>query len=201
MLAALTGLGLSAAAGLNAYIPFLVVALLARFTDVITLPSAFAWIESPWAIGVGVILLLAEVTLDKVPVVDSVNDAIQTAVRPASAGVIVAATTAAQDFEDSSSMFTDNPWIGIVLGAVVALVVHSTKATVRPVVNAGTAGIGAPVLSTVEDGASIGLSLVAVFLPLLVIVVLVVMAWFVWWALRRLGDSRRFRRGREPAPQ
>lgn len=198
MLAALTGLGLSAAAGLNAYIPFLVVALIARFTDVITLPSSFAWIESPWAIGVGVLLLLAEVTLDKVPVVDSVNDAIQTAVRPASAGVIVAATTAAQDFEDSSSFFTDNPWVPIVLGAVVALVVHGTKASVRPVVNAGTAGIGAPVLSTVEDGASIGLSLVAVFLPLLVIVVLVVMAWFVWWALSRMS---RLRRGRAPVPQ
>ena len=41
MIAALTGMGLSAAAGLNAYIPFMIVALIARFTDVITLPSSF----------------------------------------------------------------------------------------------------------------------------------------------------------------
>lgn len=198
MLAALTGLGLSAAAGLNAYIPFLIVALIARFTDIITLPSTFAWIESWPAIAVGVVLLLAEFFLDKVPVVDSLNDAIQTAVRPASAGVIVAATTAAEDFENSSSFFQENSWVGIVLGAVVALVVHSTKATVRPVVNAGTAGVGAPVLSTVEDGAAIGLSLVAVFLPLLVVVVLAAMAWFVWWAMSRMN---RLRRGRGPAPQ
>ena len=50
MIAALTGMGLSAAAGLNAYIPFLIVALIARFTDLITLPTSFAWIESWWAI-------------------------------------------------------------------------------------------------------------------------------------------------------
>ena len=63
MIAALTGMGLSAAAGLNAYIPFLVVALIARFTDVITLPQSYSWIESWWAIGIGSVLLLTEVVL------------------------------------------------------------------------------------------------------------------------------------------
>ena len=67
MIAALTGMGLSAAAGLNAYIPFLIVALIARFTDLITLPTSFAWIESWWAIGIGSILLIAELVLDKIP--------------------------------------------------------------------------------------------------------------------------------------
>nr|WP_311197892.1 DUF4126 domain-containing protein [Ornithinimicrobium sp. INDO-MA30-4] len=56
MLAALTGAGLSAAAGLNAYIPFLIVALVARYTEVINLPTQFAWIESGWAIGIAAVL-------------------------------------------------------------------------------------------------------------------------------------------------
>ena len=46
------GNGLSAAAGLNAYIPFLIVALIAKYTDVITLPASYAWMESWWAIGI-----------------------------------------------------------------------------------------------------------------------------------------------------
>ncbi|MEP6856069.1 MAG: DUF4126 domain-containing protein, partial [Pedococcus sp.] len=75
MIVALTGMGLSAAAGLNAYIPFLLVALLARFSDVLTLPQSYAWIESWWAIGIGALLLLTEVVLDKIPAVDTVNDA------------------------------------------------------------------------------------------------------------------------------
>ena len=81
MIAALTGMGLSAAAGLNAYIPFLIVALIARFTDLITLPTSFAWIESWWAIGIGSILLIAELVLDKIPAIDTVNDTIQTFIR------------------------------------------------------------------------------------------------------------------------
>lgn len=95
MLAALTGLGLSTAAGLNAYIPLLVVGLLANFTDQVRLPQEFAWLSNGWVLGIIGVLLLAEFVLDKVPVVDSVNDMIQTVVRPASGGVVFSATEAA----------------------------------------------------------------------------------------------------------
>ena len=81
MFAALTGAGLSAAAGLNAYIPYLVVALLARFTDVITLPSGFSWVESTPSIVIASILLVGEIIVDKIPALDSVNDALGAADR------------------------------------------------------------------------------------------------------------------------
>ena len=191
MIAALTGMGLSAAAGLNAYIPFLVVALVARFTDVITLPQGYAWIESPWAIGIALVLLAAEVVLDKVPAVDTVNDAVQTVIRPTVGGLIFAATAAAQDL-DSSAWMREHPWVGVVLGVVVTLLVHSGKMAARPVINAGTLGAGAPVVSTLEDGASVTLSLLAVFLPVLAVVVLVVLVWL----LVRLARSARRRRRR-----
>jgi uncharacterized protein DUF4126 len=176
MIAALTGMGLSAAAGLNAYIPFLIVALVARFTDVITLPATYAWIESWWAIGIGAVLLLSEVVLDKIPAVDSVNDAVQTFIRPAMGGLVFAATAAAAEL-DSSAWMTAHPWVGIVLGVVVSGLVHTGKVAARPVVNMGTAGFGAPVVSTAEDGASVGLSLAALFAPLLCLVALVLLAW------------------------
>ena len=92
MFAALTGAGLSAAAGLNAYIPYLVVALLARFTDVITLPSGFSWVESTPSIVIASILLVGEIIIDKIPAFDSVNDALGTIVRPASGAVVFAGT-------------------------------------------------------------------------------------------------------------
>lgn len=191
VIAALTGMGLSAAAGFNAYIPFLVVALIARFTDVITLPAGFTWMESWWAIGIGTILLVAELTLDKIPAIDTVNDTIQTVIRPAMGGVIFAATQAASDL-DSSQWMQENSWVGIVLGVLISLLVHSGKMAARPAINAGTLGTGAPVVSTVEDGASFGLSLIAIFLPLLVLVVLGLIIWmFVWFWLRFRGRSRR----------
>ena len=194
MIAALTGAGLSAAAGLNAYIPFLLVALVARFTDVITLPQSYAWIESWWAIGIGAVLLLAEVVLDKVPAVDSVNDAVQTFIRPSMGGLIFAATSAASDL-DHSAWMTGHPFVGVVLGIVVSGLVHTGKMAARPAINAGTLGFGAPVVSTVEDGASFGISLVAVFLPVLVLVVLVALAWLLIWLWLKV---RRWRRRRGP---
>jgi len=192
MIAALTGMGLSAAAGFNAYIPFLIVALIARFTDVLDLPSGFAWMESSWAIGIGTILLIAEFALDKIPAIDTVNDTIQTVIRPAMGGVIFAATQAAESI-DSSQWMQENSWVGIVLGVLVSLLVHSGKMAARPVINAGTLGMGAPVASTVEDGASVGLSLIAIFLPLLVIAALGLIVWvfvWIWLRIRRMRSQR-----------
>jgi uncharacterized membrane protein len=186
MIAALTGMGLSAAAGLNAYIPFLIVALIAKYTDLITLPASYGWMESWWAIGIGVVLLLTEVVVDKVPAVDSVNDAVQTFIRPSMGGLLGAATAGAAQLDDSVWM-ARHPWAAVVLGVVVAGLMHAGKTTARPAANVATFGVGAPVLSTVEDGASVGLSLIALFVPLLVVVALVaVLAAFgwLWWQNR-----------------
>ncbi|AQZ64715.1 Probable transmembrane protein [[Actinomadura] parvosata subsp. kistnae] len=195
MLAALTGLGLSTAAGLNAYIPLLVVGVLANVTDAVRLPDGYSWLSNWGVLAILAVLLLAEMVLDKVPAVDSVNDAIQTVVRPASGGVVFSATSAAAEL-DSSTWMTEHPWAGWLLGIVLALAVHAVKAAARPVINAGTAGVGAPVVSTVEDAGSFGMSLVAIFLPVLVIVVLLALAVVAWWLLRRV---RRFRARRRAA--
>ncbi|MEV0650228.1 DUF4126 domain-containing protein [Phytomonospora sp. NPDC050363] len=195
MFAALTGLGLSTAAGFNAYIPLLVVGLASNFTDKVALPSGFDWMGQWWAIGLFSVLLLVEVVVDKVPVVDHVNDIIQTAIRPASGGAVFSATTAATEV-DNSAWLAERPWIGWTVGIVSALAVHGVKALVRPVVNATTAGVGAPVVSTIEDGGSLGMSLVAIFLPILVVVFLVALVWLAVVMIRRLKRRRARRAAR-----
>ncbi|GAA4040236.1 DUF4126 domain-containing protein [Nonomuraea soli] len=197
MFAALTGLGLSTAAGLNAYIPLLVVGILANFTDAVKLPDGYTWLSNWGVLAVIAVLLAAEFVLDKIPAVDSVNDLIQTAVRPASGGVVFSATTAAAEL-DNSTWMAENPWMGWLLGIVVALAVHALKTTARPVVNAGTAGVGAPVVSTVEDAGSLGMSLIAIFTPVLVILALIVLALLAWWAIRKVRRVRRRADRRSP---
>lgn len=199
MLAALTGLGLSTAAGLNAYIPLLVVGVLANVTDAVRLPPEYAWMSSGWALAVIAVLLLAELVLDKVPVIDHVNDVIQTAVRPAAGGMVFTATQAAAELDDSAWM-AERPWLSWILGIVTALAVHALKTAARPVVNATTAGVGAPIVSTAEDAGSLGLSLIAVFLPILVILALVFFAVFAWWAIRKIRRLRAARRARLGGP-
>jgi hypothetical protein len=189
MLASLTGLGLSAAAGLNAYIPLLLVGLLGRFTDVIVLPEPYRWIQSGWALGVVSVLLVAELVLDKVAVVDHVNDLVQTLVRPTVGGVIFAATSAAER-ADASTWMQEHQWVGVLLGVVVAGAVHAAKSTARPLVNATTVGTGTPVVSAAEDAASLGMSLVAVFLPVLVVLALLLVGWAAFAVVRRARRRR-----------
>ncbi|MGW0802816.1 DUF4126 domain-containing protein [Nonomuraea sp. NPDC002799] len=195
MLAALTGLGLSTAAGLNAYIPLLVVGVLANLTDAVKLPDGYSWLSNWGVLAIIAVLLAAEMILDKVPAVDSVNDIIQTVIRPASGGVVFSATSAAAEL-DHSTWMAEHPWAGWLLGIVMALTVHTIKAAARPVINAGTAGVGAPVVSTAEDAGALGMSLVAVFTPVLVIVALLLLAVLAWWLIRRV---RRFRARRRAA--
>lgn len=179
--AILTGLGLAAAAGLNAYIPLLLVGLLGYF-DVVTLPAPYDTLEIPWVLAILAVLLAVEVLADKIPVVDSVNDVIGTVVRPAAGAVLFAGSTGLiGDFP---------PALSVVLGIITAGTVHGAKAAARPALNVGTGGIAAPVVSVAEDSISLVLSLVAIFVPVLVIVLLAVLAGLLvrWLRRRRVRD-------------
>ena len=76
-------------------------------------------------------------------------------------------------------------------GVAVAGVVHATKATARPLVNVTTVGTGTPVVSAAEDAASLGMSLIAVFFPILVVVALLLVGWAAWGLIRRARARRR----------
>ena len=164
MIAVLTGMGLVRGRGPQRLHPVPGRGADRQYTDFIVLPSAYGWMESWWAIGIGAALLLTEVVVDKVPAVDTVNDAVQTFIRPSMGGLLAAATAGAAEL-DNSAWMAQHPWVGVLLGVVVAGLVHAGKTTARPAANVATLGVGAPVLSTVEDGASLSLSLIALFVP------------------------------------
>ncbi len=183
----LTGLGLATASGLNAYIPLLALGLLSRFTDLITLPHGYAWLENGWVMTIVAVLLVIEVVADKIPALDSINDTIQTFVRPTSGGIVFGSGTAAQTpaVTDPGAFAQSGHWIPIVVGVVVALVVSLTKSAVRPAANVATAGVAAPVLSTIEDGVSIALVFLAILIPVVVLVVLALLVWGIFKLLRK----------------
>jgi hypothetical protein len=189
----LTGFGLATAAGLNAYIPLLALGLLARFTELVNLPHGWSWLENGWVLTIVAVLLAVEVVADKVPALDSVNDVIQTFVRPTSGGIVFGAGTASQTaaVADPGTFVSSGQWIPVAIGVVVALVMHLTKTAVRPVANVATAGVAAPVLSTLEDVTSVGLVFAAILLPVLVLVALAFIVWgaFTMWRRRRRRSS------------
>jgi hypothetical protein len=175
----LTAFGLAASAGLNAYIPLLIVALLGRFTPWFTLNSPWDALTSWWVIGALVVLTAIEFFADKAPAVNHVNDAIQTFVRPAAGAILFAA---------SAGAVTDiHPIVAMILGLLVAGSVHTVKAAaVRPAVTATTGGLANVPVSIAEDVAAAFISIAAIVVPVLIAaLVIVITSLFVWWLWRR----------------
>ncbi len=170
--------GLSASAGLNAYIPLLVVSLLAKFTNTITLASPYNALESWWTIGVLVVLSIVEIIADKIPAVDHVNDIIQSFIRPAAGAILFAA---------SANIITDiSPVLSLICGLLVAGSVHATKSLiVRPTVNVSTAGVGAPVISTAEDALAVVVSVLSILVPIAMIILVFLIIRLVAWIVRK----------------
>ncbi|MFJ1539561.1 DUF4126 domain-containing protein [Micromonospora chalcea] len=195
MLEVLTGSGLAASAGLNAYIPLLLMGLLSRYTGLVELPSGWQWLGNGWVVLILAVLLAVEMVADKVPVVDHVNDVVQTVVRPTAGGLAFGAGAGSETVtvSDPDTFFSTHQWVPVVVGVLIALGVHLLKAAARPVINATTAGVGAPVASTAEDATSVVMSVVALLLPVLVLVFLLGLVFFVPWLFRRRRERRRER--------
>lgn len=196
------GTSLAASAGLNAWMPLFLLGLADRLLPAVELPDAFAWLSSTPALWIMGVLLLLEIVADKIPAIDSINDVIQTALRPAAGGVAFSAGVGTQTaaVTDPSSLFGEGSatlWVTIIVGVVIALVVHAVKAFVRPVANTATAGLAAPVLSTGEDVASFALAAAAIVIPILAVVFLLGLIGAIVLLLRRRRRMRQQRR--EPA--
>ena len=179
LLGVFTAFGLSASAGLNAYIPLLVIGVIAHYTDWLTLHSPWDLLANPWILIVLGILVIIEMLADKVPAVNHINDAIQTFIRPAAGAIAFAA---------SANVVTNiHPVLALIAGLLVAGSVHAVKAgAVRPMVTATTGGAGNVPVSIAEDILSTVLSVLAIVIPVLVAILVVVgITLVIWWIQNR----------------
>jgi hypothetical protein len=159
-------IGLSTSAGLNAYLPMLVVALAARYTNLVQLNEPWNVLTSGWVIGVLAVLLLIEMTVDKIPAVDTLNDGIQTIGRPLAGAVLFAA--------GSGVVGELHPVLAFIAGLLIAGGVHAAKTVARPAVTAATGGMGNWLVSLVEDAVSLITAGLAILVPLLVLLLIAV---------------------------
>lgn len=173
--------GLSGAAGLNAWIPLFVTALLDRL-DVIHLAAPYDRLSTTAGLIVLGALTVADLVGDKVPAVDHALHA---------AGTVIAPIAGAVLFTGSAGQGADLPTIvTAVLGGGTAGALHLTRSAVRPLSTATTGGLGNPVLSLIEDVASIALTVLALALPVLGLLALVAIVAALVVAWRRMRRRR-----------
>jgi len=173
----LTGLGLSGAAGLNAWLPAFAGALLTRL-GVVELGEPFDELSKTPALIVLGLLTAADFVGDKIPAVDHLLHTVGTVIAPISGTVLFTGET------DASLL------VSLIAGGTTAEAVHAARSAVRPLSTVGTAGIGNPALSLLEDLGSGLLTLFAFILPVLAVVAVaaVLALGLVLW---RRGRRRR----------
>lgn len=180
----MSAFGLSASAGLNAYVPLLVVSLMARYTEWITLAPPWDAMTSGWVIAALILLGLVEFFADKFPAVNHINDAVQTVIRPTAGAILFAANGAV--------VSEVHPVLALIAGLLLAGGVHAAKsAAIRPVVTATTGGSGNVPVSLAEDVLATVISILAVVVPIFIgALVIVLTTTFVWLLWRRANATR-----------
>ncbi len=175
----MSAFGLSASAGLNAYIPLLVVGVIAHYTDWIKLTPPYDLLANPWILILVGILLIIEMLADKITVVNHINDIVQTVFRPAAGAIVFAAS--------AHALTGVNPLLALACGLLVAGSVHTVKsAAIRPAVTATTGGTANVPISLAEDGIATVLSILSIVIPVLVAILLIILiAMIIWWFWRR----------------
>jgi large-conductance mechanosensitive channel len=188
-----TALGLSGISGLRAYFPLLAVAVGSDVPGtqgghLIQLEPWLRDLDKPWVIALLVVLALGEFTVDKVPVLDHISDVLHTVIRPLSGALIMAGVT-------NPLVSNTSPIVAGIIGAALALTVHSAKAAVvRPVTTATTAGIGNPIVSVIEDIFTTIIAVLALAAPVIAIILFVIVAIFVFRLIRKGWRKMRSRK-------
>jgi hypothetical protein len=178
------GIGLSAACGFRVFVPLLVMNI-ASLSGHLTLAHGFEWIGSYPALIAFSVATCLEIAGYYIPWVDHFLDTIAT---PAA---IIAGTVV------TASMITDmSPFLKWTLAAIAgggtASLVQGTTVVTRAVSGLTTAGLGNPVVSTVELGGAIVTSVLAIVVPI------VTMAFVV--VLLLVFARKLFRKSRAPRP-
>jgi len=194
------GLGMGSAwlSGFNLYATVATLGLLARF-HLVRLPGDLDVLSQTWVIAVAGALYLVQFLAGKIPIVDSVWDAIHTFIR-VPAGAVLAASAFAH-FDPAVRV------AALLAGGALALGSHATKTGVRVAANTSPEPFSNFLLSTIEDIFTIGLTVLAAFHPVvilgIVIAFVLLLIWMgpkVWRAMRRMlaqtGAALGLRHGR-----
>jgi hypothetical protein len=163
--------------GINLYAMVLTLGLLGRFAG-LTLPGELGVVSNWWVIGTAAALYAVEFVADKIPVVDSAWDVIHTFVR-VPAGAVVAAA-ALGDFSPTVQT------MAFLVGGGLALSSHGAKASTRAAINLSPEPVSNWTASVVEDVVAVGGTLLSVFVPVVMLVVVAVAVVATLWLLPKI---------------
>jgi uncharacterized protein DUF4126 len=175
------GVGLAAAVGFRVFLPLLI-ASIGAYTGHLQLHDSFAWLGSIYAVIMLAVAATAEVLAYYIPAVDNLLDSITTPL-----ALVAGACVAAAVITDLPPMIR---WsTAIIAGGGVAAITQGVTTLVRAKSTTFTAGLGNPVISTVELLAAGSIALIALIAPLVAVALVIAFCWLVVYVVRRFLRS------------
>ncbi|HEY1115356.1 MAG TPA: DUF4126 domain-containing protein [Chitinophagaceae bacterium] len=183
------GIALSATAGFRVFVPLLAGALAAKF-DLINTPADMEWLGSWTAIIVFATAAIAEIGAYYIPFIDNVLDTIAAPLSVAAGTVLASSILPIGDQE---------PWVrwGVALlaGGSAAGTIQMGTGLLRLFSSKATVGTGNAVVSTGENAAAVGGSILSFVIPVVMAVLLIgLIVWIVVKVAGRVGRLGRTKR-------
>ncbi|CAB4908001.1 unannotated protein [freshwater metagenome] len=173
----LGAIGLGASSGLNAWIPLLGLGLAQRF-GVVELSSRYDQLGSTWALAILGVLFVIDLIGDKIVVIDHVLHAVGLVIAPVSGAIVFSA--------QAELLSGSHPVLAALAGILLGGTMHAGRSALRPVVSAGTGGLGNPVVSLIEDVMAAVMVFLAILVPVISFIVLLALVFFsVRWIRKR----------------
>ena len=172
------GIGLAAAVGFRIFLPFLVISIVSQF-GALELAEGFEWIGSTTALVLLATASIFEILSYYIPWLDNLLDSITGPAAMICGSMVMAST-----------LIDMEPWLkwtlAIIAGGGTAGLIKGSSTTTRAVSSVTTAGFGNAIISTIEVISSLVLAVLAVFVPVLAVLLVIGLVVLI---------SRTFKRG------
>ncbi|WP_282031988.1 DUF4126 domain-containing protein [Winogradskyella eximia] len=176
------GIGLSASVGFRVFLPLFALSLAAYF-NIWELNESWLWIGSTTAVITLGIATVVEIVAYYIPVIDNALDAIAIPLATIAGTAVMVSTVA-----DLSPVIT---WaLAIIAGGGTAAAVKSSASASRLGSTVSTAGFGNPIVSTIETGTSIVMSIISIFIPILAIIVVLFIFYIIYKLYKKLRPNK-----------
>ncbi|MGJ8593615.1 MAG: DUF4126 domain-containing protein [Aquaticitalea sp.] len=176
------GIGLAASVGFRVFLPLFALSLAAYF-NLWELNHSWQWVGSLTAVITFGVATIVEILAYYVPFIDNLLDTIAIPLATIAGTAIMVSTVA-----DLSPVIT---WaLAIIAGGGTAAAIKSASGATRLTSSVSTAGFGNPIISSVETGTSIVMSIVSIFLPILALVLVLVVLYFIFKVYKKIRPTK-----------
>lgn len=176
------GIGLAASVGFRVFLPLFALSL-ASYFDVWYLNASWQWIGSTTALITLGVATVVEIFAYFIPYIDNLLDSVSVPLA-ALAGTAVMLSTVS----DLSPVIT---WaLAIIAGGGTAAAISGTSAATRIATTATTGGLANPLISTLETGTALIMTVISIFLPILAIVLVVILFFVIYKVYKKFKPTK-----------